>query len=94
MSRYAAGTVHAIYRISTGEHVADVPYLNDDPAGNQGLPDWFFGYDAATDSYAEDGMPYDNILVHPHGSAEWVPGMGPAPCWYSASAGLLPRAEM
>jgi hypothetical protein len=73
--------------------VAIVPHLPDDP--NHGLPKWFFE-DYTAPFHHEDGRITDERWMYdslefwrqPDGSwkREWVPQMGPAPCWKSVSA--------
>ena len=86
--------LHAIFNTQTMQHVKDVPLMLDDPDGNRGLPDWFFGYDRKTDTYLPD-VHFGTVEVDPAtGACEWIPPVGPAPIWKHESAGYLPRNEM
>lgn len=70
--------VHLIYG-STGALTAEVPFVSTDP--DTGLPAWFF-----------EGEFVNFEVDREADKVEWIPAMGPAPCWkakFSEVAGDL-----
>ena len=66
-----------------GKHVEDVDANSND--GDHGIPDKYFEGDA---NYA---FVYLDTRT---GFAEWIPGVGPAPCYQNDNGANIPREEL
>ncbi len=82
---------HAIFECKNDEVTfkCDVPFV--EGHGDHGLPPWFFDnlFDSDSNHY------FINVEIdEATGVAEFIPAIGPAPCWRHETAANLPRMEM
>lgn len=83
MSFNTADQLAIFYISDDGEpsFIKDIDYDKDDP--DHGIPSEYF----------EDG--YAHVYLDTHsGSAEWVPAVGPAPCWVKEDGANMDRMAM